>query len=79
MEETLRAWREGERLLETLPPLTPDHETVRLAIIQLRSTYQRVATLKAATHDVLASNRALMEEALDVIRAVQGRLTRDPV
>lgn len=67
MEEALRVWRDGERVLEKLPPLTPDHETVRLAIIRLKATYQRVATMASASDDVLAQNKAVIEEAARVI------------
>jgi hypothetical protein len=40
VEETLEAWRDAERLLERLPALDPDHESVALAVASLRDTYQ---------------------------------------
>jgi hypothetical protein len=76
MEDALRAWREGERVLDTLPPLSPDHESVRLAIVDLRTTYQRVASLKVATRDVLTANREAIEEARQVIQDVAARAMR---
>jgi hypothetical protein len=76
MEDALRAWREGERVLDTLPPLSPDHESVRLAIVDLRMTYQRVASLKVATRDVLTVNREAIEEARKVIQDVATRAMR---
>src|SRR3954470_8220320 len=36
--DALDALDEGEQLLEVLPPLSPDHETLRLAVASLRET-----------------------------------------
>jgi hypothetical protein len=74
MEEALRAWREGERVLEELPPLTPEHESIRLAIIQLRDAYQMVSTPKLVTDEIMATTRALIDQSWQVIRHVQARL-----
>jgi hypothetical protein len=38
--EVLWTWREAERLLAALPPLSPDEKIVRLAILTLRDCYQ---------------------------------------
>lgn len=76
MEDALRAWREGERTLDSVPPRTPEHETVRLAIVELRAIYQRVAALKVVTEDVLAANRAAIDEATRAIHDVDLRAGR---
>jgi hypothetical protein len=76
MADALRAWREGERTLNSIPPLTPDHETVRLAIVELRATYQRVSALNIVSEDVLAANRAAIDEAMRAIREVNLHVRR---
>ena len=42
VEELLATWREAERVLESVPPLSRDHESVALAVVRLRTTYQRL-------------------------------------
>src|SRR5687768_3613198 len=51
VEEALRVWRDGERLLEELPPLMADRETVRLNVVALRETYQTLTSRSTATSD----------------------------
>lgn len=66
--EVLQTWREAERLLDELPPISPDHETVRLAVHSLRATYRSVSagdamltpTLVAESHERMAEARALL-------------------
>ena len=49
VHEVLATWRDAERLLDTLPPLDPDHETVRMLVIALRESYERVTDGSART------------------------------
>jgi hypothetical protein len=70
VEDALEGWREAERLLDRVPPLDPDHETVALAVVSLRQTYQnltdsaseRTPSLIANTRDTIERTRKLLEE-----------------
>ncbi len=74
--EVLDAWRRGERLLEDLPPIDPDHETVRLAVADLRAAYQSLTERSGrATTSLYAAQRAI-DRAAAVIRAAEERLER---
>ena len=76
--EVLGVWREAERLLDELPPLDPDHETVRLAVHSLQSTYQAVTTGDATrTPSVVAGSRDTIRDARALLTSVrQKRLAR---
>jgi hypothetical protein len=83
VEETLEAWRHAERLLERIPPVHPDHESVALAVRSLRETYQ---DLTAGTSDrtpaVLSHSRESIDrtrELLDGIHAKLDGTVIDPV
>ena len=56
VEEILETWRFGERLLEDLHPTDPDHETVRLAVEQLREMYQDLTRRRDSSQDALAAS-----------------------
>ena len=74
IEEVLQTWREGERLLEALPPLDPDHETVALAVTQLREAYHRLTAKEAAAEDSLAKALETIERAEATIERAMMRL-----
>lgn len=63
MIETLREWRDAERLLLELPPVSRDHETVRHVVIELRSLYVRLAELTEATPEVRAESQKTLNAA----------------
>ena len=71
--EALAAWREGERLLQALPPLSPDHETVALAVAQLRDVYSTLTTSSDVTASALSSSRSTVEQAARVIAEAKRR------
>ena len=73
VEEALRVWRDGERLLEELPPLTADHETVGLNVVALRETYQALTSRSKATSDRLVECAAQIESARAIIRRVSTK------
>ena len=67
VEEVLAAWREAERVLDALPPSSPDHESVRRTVVSLRRTYQAITsdadqTTGAIdqTHDTIAAAREVL-------------------
>jgi hypothetical protein len=77
IERALAEWREGERLLRDLPRLDPDHETVRMAVIRLRETYQALTSTSAHSSDLLDRCRAQIDAAHEVIVMVEAKLDTD--
>jgi hypothetical protein len=71
VEEALEAWRDAERLLERLPRLHPDHESVALAVASLRETYQGLTT-QAAERTPATIERS--RESIDTTRALLDRI-----
>ena len=69
VQEALEAWREAERLLDRLPRLDPDHESVALAVSSLRETYltltdgarDRTPALIDHTRDTIERTRELLD------------------
>ncbi len=72
VEEVLQTWRDGERLLEELPALSNDHETVRLAVASMHATYSRLTSTSSVSHEVLVENRVAMRRAREIIDGVRG-------
>jgi len=82
IERALAEWREGERLLLGLPRVDPDHETVRIEVIRLRETYQRLSAISSDSHDQIDECRSSIELAHETIARVrlrkEARLQRSP-
>ena len=76
MAKILVEWRDAERLLEELPPLSPDHETVRLMIAHLRVTYASLSATKDITQVALDNNRRVVAEAHELLEEVHSRQTQ---
>jgi hypothetical protein len=72
--EALAGLHEGERLLDELPPLHPDHETVRLVMIDLLRLYEAMTVRREETHLVLATNAATIASARAVLDEVRARV-----
>ena len=77
VEEALQVWREGERLLKALPPLTPDHESVSLQVAALRDTYQTLTSQSAATKEQIAECQQQIASAHETIRLVREKWRLD--
>ena len=76
--DTLRAWREAERLLDALPPGSPDHETARLLIAELRSVYVDL-TERADADDVrLRTSESVIERAKSKLANLEAALGMRP-
>ena len=72
--ELVAACRDGERLLDELPPLSRDHEAVFIAVAELRVVDE---LLKARTDEsalILAAGQPVVASARAVIREAQRRL-----
>lgn len=67
----LTTWRDAERLLEELPPLSPDHETAALARNAARDLYHSLVDAAAVTGDQLASARATIASARELLDAIR--------
>lgn len=61
--DTLKVWREAERVLQELPPLDANHEAARLLVIELRALYAEVSEASALTAERIAGYRAVLEQA----------------
>jgi hypothetical protein len=66
--ETLKVWREAERVLQELPPVEPAHETVRQLVIQLREAYASLSEQHDLPADAIEAIRAQIESARQVLR-----------
>ena len=74
VEDALEAWREAERLLDRLPPLDPDHETVALAVASLRQTYQNLTDgMSERTPVVIAQSRESIERTRSLLARVHAK------
>jgi hypothetical protein len=75
VEETLEAWRDAERLLERLPALDPDHESVALAVASLRDTYQSLtAGASERTPALLTHSRTSIDRTRALLDRIHGKL-----
>ncbi|MFL5686033.1 MAG: hypothetical protein ACJ77D_08270 [Chloroflexota bacterium] len=80
VEETLETWRDAERLLEQLPPVHPDHESVALAVSSLRETYQNLtAGASERTPAVVTHSRASIERTRELLERIHAKLDRTDV
>jgi hypothetical protein len=73
IEKALAEWREGERLLHDLPRVDPDHETVRMEVIRLRDTYQRLSLMSSDSADQIDECRTSIQHAHEAINRVRVR------
>ena len=76
-EEVLAAWRDGERLLCDLSPVHPDHETVLLAVVDMKVLYSELTDTGHDTHRTLAASHDRISGAKAVIAAARQRLARE--
>ena len=71
-EEVLTTWREAERLLAMLQPLSPDEETIRLAILTLRQCYQELTRDQPPRPIAIARSRDMVERARVVLGQIRA-------
>jgi hypothetical protein len=72
--ETLSTWRDAERLLETLPPSSPDHEAVQRMTMQLRDAYTTLSEATEVSEALFRETHRIVEDAAVVL----DRLNRRP-
>jgi hypothetical protein len=68
--DTLKVWREAERVLQNMPPAHPDHETVRRLVIELRAMYADLSETPAAAAEIVAQGRARIDAARAQLRVL---------
>jgi hypothetical protein len=73
IEDALGALRDAEQLLDALPPVSPDHETVRLLVVTLRSTYEAIAARRSESDAALVSARETIANARQTLEEIRGR------
>jgi hypothetical protein len=79
VEDALKAWREAERLLDRLPPVDPDHESVALAAASLRLTYQKLTDgASERTPAIVAHTRDSIERTRALLVRVRSKLDASP-
>ncbi len=74
----LATWREAERLLDELPPLSPDRESVALALSLSRDTYRSLTATSHATAEQLALAQRRLAAARRTLRRTQSRIGDAP-
>jgi hypothetical protein len=63
MERAIALWREGERLIETLPPDSLAARDVRSAISQLRSAHAALSDASGVTPELVDRAKRMIDEA----------------
>ena len=74
IEDVLAEWRHGERLLEQLPPLSPDHEAVLLAVDRLRDVDAALTATSDSSLTLLARSRSSLAAAQRSIERARERI-----
>lgn len=76
VDEVLEVWKEGEQLLPDLQPLSPDHETVRVCVSDLRAAYVSLVSRGQSSGDNVERSRLAIDRARRSIEDVARRTNR---
>jgi len=68
--QTLSAWREAERVLERLPPDSPDHETALLLALELHALFLDLTEGRDASMADLTSSRMTVHHAHELLSGI---------
>ncbi len=71
VQDTLRLWRDAERLLEALPADSRERQTVAGAARELRSSYGRLTAPGVRTEAEVELAEALLGSASEVLQGVR--------
>jgi hypothetical protein len=74
----LEVWDDARDLLDRLPPLSRDHETVRLAATRLQGTYQILTDRFGRSSDAVIGSEAVLRDAEALIAKISAKLGADP-
>ena len=76
LSEAIAAQTELERLLDELPALSPDHETVALTLAEVRTVVQRLQGRAVEAGEVVSEIRGTTYAARALVRALRERRNR---
>jgi len=76
--DVLDTWGDARELLDRLPPLSPDHETVRLAVARLQGTYQILTDRFGRSSDAVIGSEAVLRDAEALIAKISAKLLGGP-
>ena len=65
--DTLKAWREAERVLTGMSPLDPNHDTIRAIVVELRAMYAKVSESNDLSAEAISQWRSRLAEAVDAL------------
>lgn len=77
-DDVLDVWGDAKELLDRLPPLSRDHETVRLAVTRLQGTYQILTDRFGRSSDAVIGSEAVLRDAEALIGKISAKLLADP-
>lgn len=77
-DDVLEAWDDARHLLDRLPPLSRDHETVRLAVTRLQGTYQILTDRFGRSSNAVIGSQAVLRDAEALIAKISAKLLADP-
>lgn len=69
----LVTWRDAERLLEELTPLSPDHETASLMAASMRATCELLSASPSMSEEALRHTGAAIDHVRMVLAAIRMR------
>ncbi len=73
--EVLRVWQASEELLDELPPIGVDHESVHILTLQLGALYVDITSSLDRGNERVRDTLAVIDSAWDVLAAARGRLS----
>jgi hypothetical protein len=71
--DTLRTWREMDRLLAELPPASPDRESALVAAAACRQAYRRLTGPKDPVPATIDTAQSAVRVAREVMRDIRSR------
>ena len=74
--DTLRTWREMERLLAELPPASPDRETALVAAAACRQAYRRLTGRRDPVPATIDTAESVVRSAREVMQDIRSRHTQ---
>ena len=76
LTEAEEAIEDARGLLDHLPPLSPDHETLRLAVVKLRRAHESIEGPRDPANKALLDSHDSIDEARSVIQTIRKRVQK---
>jgi hypothetical protein len=74
VDDVLEAWREAERLVAELSPVSPHHEAAERAVTTLRSAYQELTAQRRVPRARLEAMSRLAEKHVATVRSIREEI-----